>query len=60
MLTDSTEIYEHLVNYLIETNQLGFATRYDCVAYCVGYFGGVTAPYMEAINTLHKNGMVKA
>lgn len=60
MMTNSTEIYEHLLDYLVQTNQLQWATRYDCVAYCVGYFGGVTEPYLEAINILFKNGMIKA
>ena len=54
-----TDVYAELCLFLGETNQFGFATRWDCVHYCVGYYGGVTAVHLSAIAMLEQNGMIK-
>ena len=32
-------VRNNLMEFLEDTNQLHFATRADCVAYCIGYYG---------------------
>lgn len=53
------DIYQHLKEYLLQTSQTKFATRWDMIHYCVGYFGYVTANHLTAIACLEKNGLIK-
>lgn len=56
---DVHDIYMELCNFLALTNQFGFATKWDCVHYCVWYYGSVDFCHLEAIATLERNGMIK-
>lgn len=37
----------------------GEAKRYDLVAYCMGYYGSITAEIYEVINLLFEQGIVE-
>ena len=45
-------VMNNMVEFLEDTDQLGFATRIDCVAYVMGYYGSVLQIHWEVINEL--------
>ena len=47
-----------LTDFLIETEQRGVATRYDVLAFCVGFFKPATAKHIEVINELYRDGLI--
>ncbi len=54
------EITNTLKEWLRESNQVGFATRYDATAFCMGYYGGLGYNQYEAINQLFVEGELQA
>lgn len=50
------DIYNELAVYAHAMN--GGATRWDCVNYCIGYYGKVDANHVKAIQALVKEGVI--
>ncbi len=52
-------VRNNLMEYLEDTNQLHFATRADCVAYCIGYYGKCDAIMWKVITELARDGHIR-
>ena len=52
-------IRNNLLEFLEDTGQLRFATRADCVAYCIGYYEHCTALMWKVITELAHEGHIR-
>lgn len=52
-------VRNNLMEFLEDTGQLKFATRADCVAYCIGYYGKCDAVMWKVITELAHEGLIR-
>lgn len=60
MSEKAKSVYWVLREFLEDTNQKNFATRMDCVAFCMGYYGQLDKDAYDAVQKLFEDNWVKA
>lgn len=56
-MPSNAELIEmHLYHFLLETEQLGNATWFTVLGYCLGYYETITMDHLVAIRELERTG----